>query len=232
VKAQKMVAQQALLSAIKKMRSLLLNVGFGTQSFKEASLVKSAVADPMFPITFLLRNVMALEMEPRWQSLSLRTKRALFLKMLAERSHTFCEVRDWLRLRGEIPEFDSSFLAKMEQADEDATYCRHCGGCCEIASGLAEFPEKFEIPDDWRELFGRGLGTNHRFCAFLWEINGQGMSICAIHKWRPNPCRLFAAEECRYLMGDPSFSVFLDRSRLIEASLLLGRLLDSRQFPS
>jgi len=197
-----------------------------------ARQVRGAVADPLFPVTFLLRNLMTLEMEVRWQRLAPSARRAVWLKILAERSSIFCEVRDSLRLRGAVPKPGGAPLHQLEIPDENSDYCIHCGGCCEIASGLADFPEGADVPAKWRRIFAQGLGPNHRFCAFLWEDSGQGLSLCAIHRWRPNPCRLFSLEECRYLMSDPGFASFLDHSQLVAASSRLCRLLDGGQLPS
>lgn len=223
---------ESLPKIIKRTRHQLLGCATEIDLPGVARQVTSAVADPMFPVTFLLRNLMALEMEPRWQRLAPSARRAVLLKILAERSSIFCEVRDLLRLCDAAPKPGGAPLQRSEKSDESSDYCIHCGGCCEIASGLADFPEGVDIPVKWRRIFAQGLGPNHRFCAFLWEDSGQGLSLCAIHRWRPNPCRLFSLEECRYLLSDPGFAPFLDHSRLVAASSRLCRLLDGGQLPS
>lgn len=216
---------------IQTTRRHLLRCAAGLEPPAAAPLVKSAVADAMFPVTFLLRNLMALELEPRWQRLAPSARRSGLLTLLAERSSIFCEVRDWLRLRDASPGPGVAAIQRAEKIEASADYCIHCGGCCEIASGLAVFPQGVDIPAAWRRIFAGGLGPNHRFCAFLWEHGGTGLSLCAIHQWRPNPCRVFALDECRHLLSDPGFAPFLDHSQLVAASIRLCRLLDGRQLP-
>lgn len=216
---------------IPQTRHRLLHCAAELDSPAAALQVKSAVADPMFPVAFLLRNLMTLELEPRWQRLTVSARRSGLLTMLIERSSIFCEVRDWLRLRGAMQEPAAGRLQQAAQHGVSTDYCTHCGGCCEIAGGLAIFPEGVDIPATWRRIFADGLGPNHRFCAFLWEAGGHGLSLCAIHHWRPNPCRLFALDECRHLMSDPGFAPFLDHSQLAAVSSRLCRLLDGGQLP-
>ena len=231
MKAEGMGAKESLAALVQKTRHHLLHCAATLDPPVTALQVKSAVADPMFPVTFLLRNLMALELEPRWQNLAPSARGSGLLTMLAERSSIFCEVRDWLRLRGATPGSGAAFLPRAGKQQANVDYCTHCGGCCEIASGLAVFPEGVDIPARWRRIFADGLGPNHRYCAFLWEDNGRGLSLCAIHQWRPKPCRLFALDECRHLLSDPGFAPFLDHSRLVAASSRLCRLLDGRQLP-
>lgn len=220
-----------LADIVQKIRHSLLRCSASLEPPATALQVQSAVADPMFPVTFLLRNLMTLEQEPRWQNLAPSARGSGLLTMLVGRSSIFCEVRDWLRLRGAAPGPGVAAIQRAEKIEGGADYCIHCGGCCEIASGLAVFPEGMEIPAKWRRIFAEGLGPNHRFCAFLWEDGGTGLSLCAIHHWRPNPCRLFALDECRHLLSDPGFAPFLNHSRLVAASSCLCRLLDGGQFP-
>jgi len=92
--------------------------------------------------------------------------------------------------------------SSLDDLDRQSDYCSHCGGCCEIASGFPDFPLESALPLRWQRLFGDGLGKGHRVCAFLWELNASGMSLCAIHPWRSNPCRIFEEAECAYFMKD------------------------------
>lgn len=95
-----------------------------------------------------------------------------------------------------------SALFRPLDLPEQSGYCSHCGGCCEIASGFPSFPRATSLPLRWQQLFGAGLGEGHRFCAFLWEFDASGRSVCAIHPWRPAPCRAFAEDECAFLKND------------------------------
>lgn len=223
-----MAPQATLLLEIERMRRALLHAFPKAWSDTTKKIIRTALNDPMFPVTFLLRNVMVLETEARWRQLLWHERTLALRRMLEERCRIFCEIRDWLSLHGNLPQADTAGFCSAGKPQGNPNYCTHCGGCCEIASGLADFPEEVEIPAGWRELFGTGLGANHRFCAFLWELNGKGLSVCSIHEWRPRPCRLFAEEECRNLMEDQDFSALLDRSRLANACRKLCALLDCR----
>ena len=157
-----------------------------------------AMRDPLFPWTFLRRNLAALARESAWQHLSPRTRRACQRRLCLERGRFFLELRSALERRN-LWVAAADLPAQNAPAGPGPQYCNHCGECCEIASGLAEFPREAEIPARWQRLFGQGLGRWHRFCPFLLEIRRTGRSLCAIHPWRPLPCRRFEAEECTFL---------------------------------
>lgn len=194
--------------------------------------IRRALGNPLFPFTFLLRNVMALDREPNWHQRPVDLKRSDLLRLLEERSAVFCEVMDWLITRGEDRERVAATVIESSRRRDLSSYCTHCGGCCEIASGLPEFPAGVKIPPAWKNLFGVGLGPWQRFCPFLWEAHGKGLSLCAIHEWRPNPCRSFAEDECRYLMADIDFSSLQDPGRLLATGRGLSRLVEGGELPS
>jgi len=219
---------QAILAVeMERMRRMLVNAS-SARSDATKAIISTALNDPMFPLTFLIRNVMILEAEVHWQRMFLHERRSALLSMLRERCCIFYEIKEWLSLQAKPPQPDADLFASMQKPQENSVYCTHCGGCCEIASGLADFPEKTQFPPIWQKLFGTGLGVNHRFCAFLWELNGKGLSVCSIHEWRPLPCRLFAEEECQNLMEDQDFSALIDQSRVVDACRKLCALLDGR----
>lgn len=223
---------QACAGNLQELRSELSATLSAAYPPNSASVVAEALADPLFPLTFLLRNVMTLAMEPNWRRLPAKEQERVLLRLLQERSEIFCQVRDWLQQKSEAPDLHDALLAESGKEAGDFSYCTHCGGCCEIASGMPDFPAGTEIPSAWMNLFGTGLGPHHRFCPFLWEVNGEGLSLCAIHAWRPNPCRLFAEDECRYLMEDTAFTSSFDTVNLKETCSILCRLVNSRQPPA
>ena len=222
-----MELQTTLIREMKKLRTALLDSTAQARSHAMVKIFREALNDSLFPLTFLVRNVMSLQKEARWRTMPGPERRSALLRVVQERCCIFNEVKVWLHLKGKLPQPDAEFFAGVHNG-----YCTHCGGCCEIASGLEDFPEKSEIPCSWRRLFGTGLGANHRFCPFLWELNGKALSLCAIHQWRPRPCRLFAEQECRNLMQDRDFTTLLDRSRLAETCRKVTHLINSRQSPS
>lgn len=183
--------------------ALLRFIGAAYPNRKDRNIVRRALCDPLFPRTFLIRNILALQQEPAWQSCSRRRQRTRLLQILVQRSRFFLQVKDWLQQQGQPLPSAQTEVAAAQPPQPDGNYCNHCGECCEIASGLPQFPVPQQLPQDWQRVFAAGLGPHHRFCAFLWEIAGNGRSVCAIHQWRPVPCRLFEQEECDFLRQHP-----------------------------
>lgn len=164
-------------------------------------LILRSLAHPSFPLTFLIRNFDSLEREGFWKDRPFRVRKKLAQRLLQERAACFAEVLAAMKPK---PDMAESWGFAPEPSPGE--YCTHCGGCCEIASGLPDFPRDAPVSRRWKRLFGEGLGKGHRFCPFLLEHRGRGRSFCAIHPWRPQPCRLFGSEECAFLLGDPDFS--------------------------
>lgn len=213
------------------------------------SVVSAGLRHPLFPRTFLARNVRVLEQEERWKAAPVRIKRVLARRLLLERCRFFNEVVGRLQARLELPSFGPRSrrseirpgFSVFRQPGDDllgqagsgdsfrfSGYCDHCGGCCEIASGYPDFPDSGVLPLSWQRAFGDGLGRNHRFCPFLWEIAGSGWSVCAIHPWRPNPCRIFEQDECRRLKSEWKDPAVLDRIGPATHELQIYRLLVGR----
>ena len=188
-------------------------------------LVLRGVNDPLFPLTFFLRNLEALEKEKAWAALSVRVRRLRAARMLRERALLFLEVKGWLMERRERRSWMD--LNPDNGASLDAScYCDNCGRCCEVASGFPDFPSaSAEIPPRWKRIFGDGLGRCHRFCGFMWEMKGAGKSLCAIHQWRSNPCRVFEREECEYLKEGPGFPGPSNREEMKRSYRLVSRLI-------
>jgi hypothetical protein len=168
-------------------------------------LVLRALSNRFFPTRFFARNLEILTAEPGWQRLPVRSRRISTLRLLLERNCFFLEVKAWREARSALlagPPVPAESVVATKRLDM-AAYCDHCGACCEIASGLPEFPQAVSIPSRWQHVFGRGLGRWHRFCPFLWEDRSNGHSLCAIHPWRPLACRAFEQDECDFLKRDP-----------------------------
>lgn len=197
------------------------------RSKRLSRIVFEGLSDPLFPATYFLHNLMALTKEVWWRRLSVRMKRHRLSGMLAERCAFFFEVRKWTAERA-APPSNPSAQDRTRITGSSSHYCTHCGGCCEIASGLPEFPSPNPIPPSWRVAFGEGLGKGHRFCPFLWELDGSGNSLCAIHPWRPNPCRLFDRDECAVLLRDADYIDLSRPDSLRQSFRSLSRLLRSR----
>ncbi|MDR3567011.1 MAG: YkgJ family cysteine cluster protein [Syntrophobacteraceae bacterium] len=147
-----------------------------------------------FPLYYMLRNLGWLNLEGWWASKSVRAKKVMAIRMLGQRASVFQEVINWKQIRQEAP---SPVLDSKDNAVVP-DYCNKCGLCCEVASGMADFPVPEAVPAGWGEFFGNGLGKGHRFCPFLWEDNATSGGLCSIYSLRSNPCRLFGIEECEF----------------------------------
>lgn len=189
--------------------------------------VLAALADPHFPLVYFLHNLVALQSEPWWQRLPKRVRKARIRCMLWERSAFFREMKQWLEERKEWKPGQTGFERAACRKEADS-YCTQCGVCCELASGFPDFPESAAIPKHWQGLFGDGLGRGHRFCPFLWEGGIPGIGQCAIHPWRPNPCRIFEEEECERVLRDPGFIDPADPAPHLRFARRLARLIDGR----
>ncbi len=181
---------------------------------------------PGSPFTMCSETWVWLQQEKWWTTLCLRSRRVLALKIVGERVTMFNEVRKWRKGR------QTARTSPVKLADMNApAYCNKCGLCCEVASGMPDFPAPEELPAGWREVFANGLGQGHRFCPFLWEDNGSGGGFCSIYPLRSNPCRLFGFEECDFFWKS-SEPVELSSTRKI---LLIGRwlvkLVNARKLP-
>ena len=184
------------------------------------------LCDPGFPLYYVLRNLGWLKREKWWTTLSLRSRRVRALRIVAERISMFNEVKKWRKNR------ETAQISLLNSSDMNGpTYCNKCGLCCEVASGMPDFPMPGALPGRWREIFANGLGKGHRFCPFLWEDNGSGGGLCAIYPFRSNPCRLFGSEECDFFWRSPE-PIELSSAREI---LLIGRwlvkLVNPRKLP-
>lgn len=189
--------------------------------------LRRLASDESFPFYFFLRNIDELENERWWKPLSPRMKRARLMKMLKERVAIVREVKKWLSRQGNCARLEPA--EDSREVAEIACYCTNCGMCCETASGFPDFPLETKIPEQWQKLFGDGLGRGHRFCPFLWESKTPRGSLCSIHPWRSNPCRIFERDDCDFVRQDPGFKDLSDRrDELIVARRRLFHLINAR----
>ena len=159
-----------------------------------ANCTVKLLCQPGFPLYYMLRNLGWLKGERWWASLSLRARRVNAIRMLGQRTAIFKEVKNWRQNR-KTAQIPAPNTADNLSAPE---YCNKCGLCCEVASGMPDFPLPEALPAGWSELFGNGLGRGHRFCPFLWEDNFSRGGFCSIYCLRSNPCRLFGPDECDF----------------------------------
>lgn len=182
--------------------------------------------NPLFPIYFMDRNLTILLHENGAPITSAR-RTAQWITVVWERIRWFQE------LIGDGGACSSAqHLASTPCGLDDGpdrvrieTYCDHCGLCCEICSGFPDFPDPNHPPDAWRFVFGQGLGYGHRFCPFLLQDRRAGRSFCAIHRYRPNPCRIFEEDECQTVKTELQSELARTRGRPPRYSSRIGRLM-------
>jgi Fe-S-cluster containining protein len=185
-----------------------------------------ALCAPGFPLYYVLRNLGWLKREKWWTTLSPRARRTHALRMVRERIAIFNEVKNWRKNQ------ESAKMPTLKVAGMNAPgYCNKCGLCCEVASGMPDFPAPGVLPGLWREIFASGLGQGHRFCPFLWEDNGSGGGLCSIYPLRSNPCRLFEFEECDFFWKSPEPAELSNGRQILMLGLWLIKLVNPRKLP-
>ncbi len=189
--------------------------------------LRQALRDPLFPLSYLLRNITLLGREASRQKPAPGEKRRMLRRLSHERACFFLVVKKWLQQNGGYTSI-SRFSPPTPDA-EAGRYCIHCGGCCETPGGYPDFPPESIIPQEWKALFSQGLGKGHRFCPFLWELGSAGMSLCAIHPWRPHPCRTFSEDDCRFVLQDSDLPYVTDTERTRASCAGLRRAILSRR---
>ena len=192
---------------------------------KNASTANSAVKTmcaPGFPLYYVLRNLAWLNHEKWWTTLSYRAKRTRASKIVGARIAFFYELKKMRKaLKG----------VQIPVPGEAPAYCNKCGLCCEVASGMPDFPSPSPIPARWRQMFANGLGQGHRFCPFLWEDNVSGGGLCSIYPHRSNPCRLFGSEECDFFRKSDEPAELSNPRKIMLMGRWLIKLVNPRQLP-
>ncbi|MEJ5363482.1 MAG: hypothetical protein WHS86_00130 [Desulfosoma sp.] len=184
--------------------------------------------DPLFPLYFLERNLNVLGTENGFRREPQRGRTARVLAVIFQRLRWFQEL---LQEGRGAPGRDPGCAPALRGLDDGPdrsrieSYCDHCGLCCEICSGFPDFPDPHNPPDAWRFVFGQGLGDGHRFCPFLMHDRRSRRSFCAIHAYRPNPCRIFEEDECRTVKNELKDELRRTGGRPPRSSAALGRLL-------
>ncbi len=187
-----------------------------------------------FPLYYVLRNLGWLRLEQWWTDLSPRARRIHALRIVSERTAIFNEVKNHRgKLNGKalIPLPNHSEISATPFDVTAPGYCNKCGLCCEVASGMPDFPAPGALPKPWREFFANGLGRGHRFCPFLWEDNGSGGSLCSIYPVRSNPCRLFGLEECEFFWKSPEPDDLSNARKILLVGRWLVKLVNACKLP-
>jgi hypothetical protein len=170
----------------------------------ERQLLIEALSDPYFPFTKLEKlNVQELGREPGLNDLSEESLARIAAEHLLEWAKIFQSIRLALRSLNKDGQVSSMRLKGSPQETIPQTgSCNHCGCCCEIRGGPAEFTGSIEPPSEWLIYF-RGDGSGYqRFCPFLFEYFATGKFFCSIYLIKPQCCWEFDREECDFLQKD------------------------------
>jgi hypothetical protein len=170
----------------------------------EGQLLIEALSDPYFPFTKLQKlNVHELGTEPGLSDLSEESSERIAAEHLLEWAKMFRSIRLALRNLNKDGQISGmSLKGSPEETIPQTGSCNHCGCCCEIRGGPAEFTGTVEPPGEWLRYF-RGEGTRYqRFCPFLFEYFAMGKFFCSIYLIKPQCCWEFDREECDFLQQD------------------------------
>ena len=170
----------------------------------ERQLLIEALSDPYFPLTKLKKlNVQEFQKEPGFRDLSEESLAKMAAQHLLQWAKIFLSIRLALKRINEGGRFSSLSLegSPGETIPQTGT-CNHCGCCCEIRGGPAEFTGYVEPPGEWLAYFRGDCIGFQRFCPFLFEYFAVGKFFCSIYLIKPKCCWEFGREECEFLQKD------------------------------
>ena len=170
----------------------------------DRQLLIEALSDPYFPLTKLEKlNVQELGKEPGLNDLSEESLARIAAEHLLEWAKIFQSIRAALRSLNKDGQISAmSLKGSVEETIPPTSNCNHCGCCCEIRGGPAEFTGSIDPPSEWLIYF-RGEGSGYqRFCPFLFEYFASGKFFCSIYLIKPQCCWEFDREECDFLQKD------------------------------
>lgn len=170
----------------------------------ERQLLAEALSDPYFPFTKLEKlNVHELGREPGLKDLSEESLARITAEHLLQWAKIFLSIR--LALKSLNKEGQVSVMrlkGSPEETIPQTGNCSHCGCCCEIRGGPAEFTGSVEPPREWLSYFRGDASGYQRFCPFLFEYFATGKFFCSIYLIKPKCCWEFDREECDFLQKD------------------------------
>jgi hypothetical protein len=170
----------------------------------DRQLLAGVLSDPYFPFNKLEKlNVREFEREPGLNNLSAENLARIAAEHLLHWAKIFLSIRLALRSLNKNSQVSTmSLKGSPEENIPQAGSCNHCGFCCEIRGGPAEFTGAVEPPGEWL-LYFRGDGSEYqRFCPFLFEYFATGKFFCSIYLIKPQCCWEFGREECDFLQKD------------------------------
>jgi len=170
----------------------------------ERQLLGEALSDPYFPLTKLQQlNIKELAREPGLNNLPEESLARIAADHLLEWAKIFQSIRRALRILNKDGQVSRmSLRGRPEETIPQTGDCRHCGCCCEIRGGPAEFTGSIEPPREWLRYFRGDASGYQRFCPFLFEYFAIGTFFCSIYLIKPRCCWEFDREECEFLQKD------------------------------
>ena len=170
----------------------------------DRQLLAEALSDPYFPFTKLQKlHIREFGREPGLNDLSAESLTRIAAEHLLRWAKIFLSIRLVLKSLNEDGQVSTmSLKGSPEETIPQTDSCNHCGCCCEIRGGPAEFTGSVEPPREWL-LYFRGDGSGYqRFCPFLFEYFAMGKFFCSIYLIKPQCCWEFDREECDFLQKD------------------------------
>ena len=170
----------------------------------ERQLLIEALSDPYFPFTKLKKlNVQEFQKEQGFRDLSEESLAKMAAEHFLQWAEIFLSIRQALKKINKGGRVSSlSLKGSPGETIPQKGKCKHCGCCCEIRGGPAEFTGSVEPPGEWLGYFRGDCTGFQRFCPFLFEYFAMGKFFCSIYLIKPKCCWEFDREECDFLQKD------------------------------
>jgi hypothetical protein len=170
----------------------------------ERQVLIEALSDPYFPFTKLKKlNLQEFRREPGFRDLTEERLAKMAAQHLLQWAKIFLSIRLALKRINKGGRVSSlSLKGSPGETIPQTGSCNHCGRCCEIRGGPAEFTGSVEPPDEWLAYFRGDCTGFQRFCPFLFEYFAMGKFFCSIYLIKPKCCWEFDQEECDFLQKD------------------------------
>jgi hypothetical protein len=171
---------------------------------EERRLLLKALSDPYFPLSKLRKlNFEGFVAESKKGDVSQKDVQRIVADHLLKWAEIFVSIRQDLKtLEKRVQLWPVNLGTSAGESLPTTGWCTHCGSCCEIRGGPAEFTGSVEVPQRWIVYFC-GDGCNYqRFCPFLCEYFAGGTFFCSVYQIKPRCCWEFDREECEFLQKD------------------------------
>jgi len=170
---------------------------------RDASLVRSALSDPYFPLGILEQTIFA---DVEGMRFFIRKRRPDLNTELADElcavCRTFLEIREDIEVRYDPKTITCVPLDGVRSELPADQWCTFCGRCCHVGGIPPVPPPGIRYPDNWIPYLTGGAMRNQQSCPFLLQHLGEPYYFCAIHRIKPVGCRSFGRSDCRKRLAD------------------------------